>query len=48
MKEFQAGMLDYIGKTYPEIGKEIEEKQTLDGTLTDKILKAAAEYKENR
>ena len=48
IKEFQTGMLDYIGKTYPEIGKEIEERQTLDDALTDKILKAVGEYKENR
>ena len=41
-------MLRYIEKKYPEIGKEIEEKQALDDELTDRIIKAAEEYKENR
>ena len=48
IKEFQMGMLRYIEKKYPEIGKEIEEKQALDDELTDRIIKAAGEYKENR
>ena len=38
-------MLQYFDAKYPEIGKEIEEKEVLTDELKEKILTVAKEYK---
>ncbi|MDE7251087.1 MAG: F0F1 ATP synthase subunit alpha, partial [Lachnospiraceae bacterium] len=46
VKQFQRNMLNWIDEQYPEIGEEIERMQTIDDVLTEKIVTAAKEYKE--
>ena len=46
IKQFQRDMLNWIDEQYPEIGEEIERTQTIDDVLTEKIVTAAKEYKE--
>ncbi|MGN0475925.1 MAG: F0F1 ATP synthase subunit alpha [Ruminococcus sp.] len=45
IKTFQMDMLNYFDAKYPEIGKEIEEKEVLTDELKEKILTVAEEYK---
>ena len=45
IKTFQMDMLRYFDAKYPEIGKEIEEKEVLTDELKEKILTVAKEYK---
>ncbi|MCI6653045.1 MAG: F0F1 ATP synthase subunit alpha [Ruminococcus sp.] len=45
IKTFQMDMLQYFDAKYPEIGKEIEEKEVLTEELKEKILTVAKEYK---
>ena len=45
IKTFQIDMLRYFDAKYPEIGKEIEEKEVLTDELKEKILTVAKEYK---
>ena len=45
IKTFQMDMLQYFDAKYPEIGKEIEEKEVLTDELKEKILTVAEEYK---
>ena len=45
IKTFQMDMLQYFDAKYPEIGKEIEEKEVLTDELKEKILAVAKEYK---
>ena len=45
IKTFQMDMLRYFDAKYPEIGKEIEEKEVLTEELKEKILTVAKEYK---
>ena len=45
IKTFQMDMLQYFDAKYPEIGKEIEEKEVLTDELKEKILTVAKEYK---
>ncbi|MGN0459536.1 MAG: F0F1 ATP synthase subunit alpha [Ruminococcus sp.] len=45
IKAFQMDMLQYFDAKYPEIGKEIEEKEVLSDELKEKILTVAEEYK---
>ena len=37
-------MLDYFDSSYPEIGREIEEKRQLPDELAEKIVKVAEEF----
>ncbi len=46
IKQFQRDMLKYIDEQYPELGEEIERMQAIDDILTEKIVAAAKEYKE--
>ncbi len=46
VKQFQRNMLNWIDEQHPEIGEEIERMQTIDDVLTEKIVTAAKEYKE--
>lgn len=46
VKDFQMKMLAYIDSEYPEIGKQIETKKTLEEELTAQIVKAAKEFRE--
>ena len=46
IKQFQRDMLDWIDEHYPKIGEEIERTQALDDLLTEKIIAAAKEYKD--
>ena len=46
MKAYQMEMLEYFGRTYPEIGQEIEEKKVLTEELIEKIERAAEEFKD--
>ncbi len=48
VKEFQRGMLDFFEAAHPEICTEIEESKVLSDELKQKILDAAAEYKQKR
>ena len=45
IKEYQMKMLAWFDLTYPEIGKEINEKKVLDDGLETRILDAAKEFK---
>ena len=45
IKTFQMDMIQYFDAKYPEIGKEIEEKEVLTEELKEKILTVAKEYK---
>ena len=44
MKKYQRDMLDYFDSSYPEIGREIEEKRQLPDELAEKIVKVAEEF----
>ena len=46
MKKFQKKMLSWIDATYPEIGEEIDRMKLLDDHLTEQIIRAVKEYKE--
>ncbi len=46
VKEFQKGMLGFIGKIHGDIIKTIEQRQVLDQDLTEKIIACVTEYKE--
>ncbi len=46
IKKFQRTMLDWIDEHYPGIGDEIDRMQILDEHLTEEIVKAVKEYKE--
>ncbi len=46
IKRFQRAMLTWIDEHYPRIGDEIDRIQVLDEHLTDEILRAVKEYKE--
>lgn len=46
LKRFQRAMLTWIDEHYPRIGDEIDRIQVLDEHLTDEILRAVKEYKE--
>lgn len=46
IKQFQKDMLEWIDEQYPELGEEIERTQAIDDILTEKIVAAAKEYKE--
>lgn len=48
VKEFQKEMLTFFEEDHPEIGREIEEKKELSDGLKEKILEAAAEFKQKR
>ena len=48
VKEFQTDMLAFFDREHPEIVQEIEVRRVLDDDLTEKILKAAKEFKEKR
>ena len=40
------GLLAYMDKEHPEVGKEIEETKNLTDEMINKIIAAAKEYKE--
>lgn len=46
MKKFQRDMLSWIDRQYPQIGEAIERMQILDEPLTEEIIKAVKDYKE--
>ncbi|MFQ7310914.1 F0F1 ATP synthase subunit alpha [Drancourtella sp. An210] len=46
IKKYQKEILEYFDSVYPEIGREIEEKKVLTEELTEKILKAAEEFRD--
>ena len=46
LKRFQRAMLTWIDEHYPRIGDEINRIQVLDEHLTDEIIRAVKEYKE--
>ena len=46
IKQFQMNLLTWMDEHYPEIGDEIEKRQVLDHVLTEKIVTAAKEYKD--
>lgn len=46
IKQFQRDMLEWFDEQYPELGEEIERRRTIDDVLTEKIVAAAEEYKE--
>ena len=46
VKECQMGLLAYMDKEHPEVGKEIEETKNLTDEMINKIIAAAKEYKE--
>lgn len=46
MKHFQKDMLRWIDEHYPRIGDEIDRLQVLDGHLSEEIVRAVKEYKE--
>lgn len=46
MKKFQKAMLGWIDEHYPRIGDTIDRMQVLDESLTEEIVKAVKEYKE--
>lgn len=48
IKKFQAEMLQYFDREYPEIGQEIEEKKVLSDELIEKIVETAKEFKKSR
>jgi F-type H+-transporting ATPase subunit alpha len=45
IEAFKNGVVEYIETTYPEIVKEIDEKQVMNDELQKKILSAVNEYK---
>ena len=45
MKSFQRDFLAWIDRKYPQIGEEIEQTHALNDLLTEKIIEAAREYK---
>ena len=46
MKKFQRSMLGWIDEHYPRIGDTIDRMQVLDESLTEEIVRAEKEYKE--
>ena len=46
MKKFQRSMLGWIDEHYPRIGDTIDRMQVLDESLTEEIVRAVKEYKE--
>ncbi len=46
IRQFQRDMLSWMDEHYPEIGEEIERMKALDDLLTEKIIAAAKEYKD--
>ena len=46
LKNYQKDLLAYFDSVYPEIGREIEEKKVLTEELTEKIVKAAEEFRD--
>ena len=46
LKEFQGKLLAWMDEKYPQIGAEIEQTGKLNEALTEKILAAVREYKE--
>ena len=46
MKKFQRSMLGWIDEHYPRIGDTIDRIQILDESLTEEIVRAVKEYKE--
>ena len=46
MNAYQMEMMEYIDRTYPEIGQESEEKKVLTEELIEKIELAAEEFKD--
>ena len=46
MKKFQRSMLGWIDEHYPRIGDTIDRMQILDESLTEEIVRAVKEYKE--
>ena len=46
LKKYQKELLAYFDSVYPEIGREIEEKKVLTEELTEKIVKAAEEFRD--
>ena len=46
LKEFEAGLFEFLDLNKPELSQEILEKQALDDQLTQKVLDAVNEYKE--
>ena len=47
LKEFQMKMLEYFASVHPEILSELEETKTLSDPLTEEIVKAAEEFRDN-
>ncbi len=45
IKKYQSEILSYLDLSHPELGKEIEEKKTIDDELVGKIIEAAKEFK---
>ena len=45
IKTFQMDLLNYFDNSYPEIGREIEEKKVLSDELREKIVSVTKDYK---
>ncbi len=48
VKAFQAEMLEYFDRTYPAIGRQIEETKALTEEQISQIVEAAGEFKKSR
>lgn len=48
IKEFQLSMLEHISMQCPEIIRELEEKKELSQELEERIVKAAADFRDSR
>lgn len=46
VKDFQMKMLVFLAEVHPEIGRQLETTKTLDDALTQQILTAAEEFKQ--
>ena len=46
LKNYQKELLEYIDNVYPEIGRELAEKNVLTEELEEKIVKAAEEFRD--
>ena len=46
LKSYQKELLEYVGNTYPEIIRELDEKKVLTEELETKIVKAADEFRD--
>ena len=46
LKEYQKGLLEYIGNLYPEIIRKLSEEKVLTEELEDNIVKAAEEFRD--